>query len=390
MIAKASALLFALLLSGCGFFSGPGPSAKQLRAVSGLPEGQVGDRMSRLEKRTRDAASPGDPTSGASSVALADNGVDYLAVNSARDLPKPRRGALQVGPLPRVSGQMYRHEISIEDKLLITIHDTNEQSPFYSVRNDGPQGTRFGPFDVLEDGIVKIPYLAELNVIGMTIQELVRILNNQIDQVSTTAEVEVTRTFRRPLYITVMGVANSPGAVEINRQGFTILDALGSAGGVEDEHLVTYRLLRNGRSYATNLEQLSRTGALAQDGDVLHVVENEDFAVQVIGVLKTSGRYTFLDDRPSLMDALAQAGGIQPGRSNAHGVFVFRSAPDGRVKVYGIDLVETDGIPLAQHFILQPEDVVYVSESGIAKWQRAMTVVLPILGVATIADRIAN
>lgn len=375
MIQKTLAFLFAVSLTGCGFFHGPGPTAKQLREVSGLPPGQMG-RMERLEQRK--AATNPSPV---------DEGVDYIPINTARDLPKPRHEALKVSSLPPAYGQVYQHEVTVEDQLLITIHDTNEGSPFYSVRQEGPQGSKFGPFEVLEDGIVKIPYLAEINVLGRSLRDVISDINQRIDQISTTAEVEITRTSRRPLEIMVMGSVNNPGPVEINRIGFTILDALGSAGGVEDDHLVTYRLLRGGQSYSTNLQQLTRSTALAQDGDVLHVIENDGFAVQVMGA-RNSGRYTFADDKPSLMDALAQAGGL--GRGNARGVFVFRLAPDGRVKIHGIDLVKNNGIPLAQHFILQPEDVVYVSESGIAKWQRAMTVVLPLLGVATVADRVAN
>tara|TARA_R110002096_G_scaffold164099_3_gene331775 strand:+ start:3689 stop:4831 length:1143 start_codon:yes stop_codon:yes gene_type:complete len=380
MFQKSLLSLFALCLASCGFFDGAGPSAKQLREVSGLPPGQVGNRMQKLEQRK--AASVNGAISGHH-----DEGVDYIPIHTARDLPKPRLEALKVASLPPAYGMTYRHEIAPEDQLLITIHDTTERSPFYSVRNDGPQGIRFGPFEVLEDGVIKIPYLAEINVLDWSVGELVRELNQRIDQISTTAEVEVTRVARRPLQIMVMGAVASPGPVEINRKGFTVLDALGSAGGVDEEHLVTYRLLRGGKSYATNLEQLTRSAALAQDGDVLHVIENEGFAVQVMGA-KTSGRFAFADDKPTLMDALAQAGGL--GRGNAHGVFVFRLAPDGRVKIHGIDLVKNNGIPLAQHFILEPEDVVYVSESGIAKWQRAMTVVLPLLGVASVAERISD
>jgi polysaccharide export outer membrane protein len=76
------------------------------------------------------------------------------------------------------------------------------------------------------------------------------------------------------------------------------------------------------------------------------------------------------------------AEGLQAGKSDARGVFVFRADGKGGNLVFGIDVSEPKGVFLAQNFELMPNDVVYISESPTAQWQRATENVIPVLGVA--------
>jgi len=141
-------------------------------------------------------------------------------------------------------------------------------------------------------------------------------------------------------------------------------------------------LHRDGATYRTNVSSLAEERVLAQDADVLKVEENPALAFQVTGVIGKPGRYPFPGERSTVMDALAMAEGLEAGKSDARGVFVFRADGKGGNMVYGIDVSRPNGMFLAQSFELMPNDVVYISESPTAQWQRATNNVLPVLGVA--------
>ena len=94
----------------------------------------------------------------------------------------------------------------------------------------------------------------------------------------------------------------------------------------------------------------------------------------------------------TLAEALGKAG--NPTRdSDVRKVFVFRGVGEGEnlhPVVYHLNLKPVDGMVLASRFPLRPQDVVYVSTSKWAKWQRIWNQVLPFLSGYSNLDRLIN
>ena len=97
----------------------------------------------------------------------------------------------------------------------------------------------------------------------------------------------------------------------------------------------------------------------------------------------------------SLSQALARSGGIQDNRANADGVFIFRyesakavglngqgqlTRPDGKVPViYRVNLKDPASLFIAQNFIMQNKDLLYVSNAQAADYQKFLNMVVSIV-----------
>lgn len=85
-----------------------------------------------------------------------------------------------------------------------------------------------------------------------------------------------------------------------------------------------------------------------------------------------------LDDRPTdVLSAINDAGGLAHGANSAN-IFVFRW-DDGHPKIYWLSLGSPLGMLLAQHFVLQDRDILYVAPAGLANWNRIISAVTPTL-----------
>ena len=79
-------------------------------------------------------------------------------------------------------------------------------------------------------------------------------------------------------------------------------------------------------------------------------------------------------DEPFYAAYLA-ATGLDERRSDPSGVFVFRKgSPD---IVYTFDLKNPGVMPLVQRFPMKGEDIVYVTEAPLARWNRMISQILP-------------
>jgi polysaccharide export outer membrane protein len=268
--------------------------------------------------------------------------------------------------------------------LEVSINDVDTNSPFYTTTEKGSHsGFVVGPIEVDQDGILRLPYLRDIRAIGKSLSDLSLEVTEAAREVSPSAEASVRRTGRLEKRVFIYGEVNKAGGVVVDREDYTLLEALASSGGPQGSpHLFTYVLHRDGATYRTNVSSLAENQVKAQDADVLKVEENPSLAFQVTGVINRPGRYPFPGEHSTVMDALSMAQGMERGKSDARGIFIFRADGKGGNLVYGIDVSKPGGMFLAQSFQLMPNDVVYISETPCAQWQRATESVIPVLGIA--------
>ncbi len=367
----------AILVAACSN-SSPGPQRRELRPVSGTSAAAVGNQRGvpagkisnpfRLETRSQSRA-----------------GFQFIDVRDSSLVPPPF--SIPHGdPIPPADeSRIYTDLVTVRDELEVSINDVDVNSPFYQASNEngGRSGFVVGPVEVDREGILRLPYLRDIRALGKSLTDLSLEVTEAAREVSPSAEATVRRTGRLERRVFVYGEVNDAGGAVIDREDYTLLEALASSGGPSGPpHLFTYVLHRDGATYRTNVTDLAEKRVLAQDADVLKVEENPSLAFQVTGVIGKPGRYPFPGERSTVMDALSMADGLEAGKSDARGVFIFRADGKGGNLVYGVDVSKPDGVFLAQSFELMPNDVVYISEAPVAQWQRATENVIPVLGVA--------
>ena len=313
-----------------------------------------------------------------------------VEVKSRADIPPSSRAAGYAEIPPTVKGQGYSDKVRPRDSLNFVITDLSEHSPFQS----RGAAYKYGPIEVPEDGRVSIPYVGELQVMDLSLAEVSTIFSEKIKPVSNTAVAAVVRSGRLPKNANVIGEVRRPGPVALERSGLTSLDIIASAGGpTASEHLFKYTLRRNGIDYNFDYLGFRRNPFIVEEGDLITVSSDTGNRFHVMGAINRPVSVPFPSPSPTLADALGSATGLDARRSDPSGIFVFRKGKEDTV--YTFDLKDPALVPLIQRFPIQGEDIVYITEAPLVRWNRLISQILPtwtsqVIGTANQIDRLGN
>jgi protein involved in polysaccharide export with SLBB domain len=308
---------------------------------------------------------------------------ELIAVDSRDKIPSQGRVYGRADKPPVIQGQGYSDKIRERESLIFVITDLSEQSPFF--RAGEPY--KYGPIEVPGDGVINIPYVGELSVLNRSLSEISNAFSEKIKPVSNTAQVTVLRTERFLLTANVMGEVKAPGPVLLQRSGITSIDILAASGGPSNaEHLYKYILRRGGHDYEFDYKGFRQNPFIVEAGDLLTVSSDASNRFQVMGAIYNPVSVAFPVPNPTLSDAIGAAKGLDERRSDASGIFVFRKGnPD---IVYTFDLKDPNVMSLLQRFPIQGQDIVYVTEAPLTRWNRMLSQILP--GPVTQAARTAT
>jgi polysaccharide biosynthesis/export protein len=319
------------------------------------------------------------------SIETQNDAYQLITVNSRADLPSQGRGYGR-GQIPRsVKGDSYSEKIRNRDVLRFVIADLAEQSPFFA----RGEPFNYGPVEVPEDGRVSVPYAGEIQVLGLNLEQISVILNEKLKPISSTAQGSVLRAGRIARTANVIGEVRRPGPVPLERSDISSLDLLASSGGPNGmEHLFKYTLRRGNRDYVFDYQGFRKRSFAVEEGDLLTVSQDIGNRFYVMGAINRPTIVPFPVPSPTLADALGAATGLDERRSDPSGIFVFRKGnPD---QVYTVNLKDPKALLLTQRFAIQGEDIVYVTEAPLVRWNRLLNQLIPFVQVADTADRISS
>ena len=98
--------------------------------------------------------------------------------------------------------------------------------------------------------------------------------------------------------------------------------------------------------------------------------------VYVLGEVSKTGFVPINDQQLTIADALALSGWIDPKAADPRYIYVIRgnfTSP----QIFWLDARTPDRLLLAEHFSLQPRDVLYVSSAPATSWNRVLNQLLP-------------
>ncbi|ATJ82692.1 polysaccharide export lipoprotein Wza [Halomonas beimenensis] len=302
-------------------------------------------------------------------------------------------------PALREAIASYEYRVGPGDVLSVIIYDHPELTiPAGAERSPEEAGNRVRP-----DGTMFYPYVGRVQVAGLTLEEVRRLLTRRLSSVITDPQLEVGVAAFRSQKVYVSGAVVTPGMVPLDVEPLTILDAISEVGGARpDADWHNVRLTRNGREERLSLFDLMRRGDLTQnrllrDGDILHVPTSENQNVAVLGRVLRPGTIELGNERINLTDALARAVVVDERRAEPSGIFVVRGHDAGADKlatVYQLDISDATRLMLGTRFPLQPQDVVYVTAAPLARWNSVISLLLPTLtlpgDVASSADDVGE
>lgn len=276
----------------------------------------------------------------------------------------------------------YDYRVGNGDVLSIIVYDHPELTiPEGSERSAAESGNT-----VHSDGTIFYPYIGRFEVSGQTVAEIRDRLAERLSTYIADPQVEVRVAAFNSQKVLVTGEVRQPGRQPITNVPLRVLDAVSQAGGLgETANWHEVRLTRDGEEIRLSLFDMLNQGELdenllLQDGDILHVPDATDQRVYVMGEVNRAGALPMGRSRLTLADALADSGSLNPATGDASGIFVIRRAAptsDKLATVYQLDARNAAAMMLGAEFELQPMDIVYVTTTGLGRWNRVISQLLP-------------
>ncbi len=338
----------------------------------------------------------------ASSVQQTENGVEQVRDFAVFEVTRETLPTLQ--SWPDKDARRYRWVpdnqsatsliIAPGDKMQLTVWDASENS---LLSGTGQRVTPLQDIEVSSSGQIFVPYIGELKVSGMSPTTARARIEEQLTQTIPSAQVQLIVTPGRTNTANVVSGVGAPGIYPLEYRNTRLLDLLSLAGGVPPDTInPQVRLARGNTVYGIAYERLledPRLDTTIRGGDRVYV-EQEDRSFLSLGATGTQAIHPFPKDHVTALDALAIVGGVNPGRANPQGILVLREydvsdvrtdgagPPQERV-VFTLDLTSADGLFSAAQFAIQPNDLVYGTESALGP---AFTLVNVFRTITTISN----
>jgi polysaccharide biosynthesis/export protein len=247
----------------------------------------------------------------------------------------------------------------------------------------GEAGMNDMAIEVQSDGSIPLPAIAAQKVSGLTLGEVQKKLTEAYRDQFNEPWVMVTMASygSRPVYL--LGAFNKPG-VNYMQRPTNLLNALALGNGTTDTaYLAGARVIRGKSILPVDIKAVLKEGRLEgniwlKGGDTVFVPSTEDLKIYVAGAVRTPGVFAAGDGQKTLTRLLVAAGGPDAAKANMKQVRVIRTQSPVAGEVFEIDA----SMILAgkmQDFELQPEDIVYVPQSGLASWNDVVKQLLPTL-----------
>jgi polysaccharide export outer membrane protein len=191
---------------------------------------------------------------------------------------------------------------------------------------------------VTDRGSLILPLVGEIDVGGLTPAEAAARLEQVLEESflqRATVTMRVTEFRSRP--ISVIGAVRRPGTLELSGR-WNLLDALTDAGGLTEGHGEVVHILRRASNGLHDQLTVSLEDLLVRadptvnvpifSNDVISVPLAVPITVYLMGEVGTTGAMTFrANQRPTLLSAIAQAGGLSKRASSK--ILVKRLREDG-------------------------------------------------------------
>ncbi|WP_407670877.1 polysaccharide biosynthesis/export family protein [Paraburkholderia franconis] len=286
------------------------------------------------------------------------------------------------------------YQLGIADVLQITVWD----HPELAAALGAPAQAQLRPADapagfvIDQSGDIQFPYAGTLHVAGLRVEQVRDLLTRRLSNMFRNPQVTVRVASFRSSQVYVDGEVRAPGAQAINDVPMTLYEAISRAGGftaAADESRMT--LVRDGGRYLIDMAKMvsqrqNPASVMLKSGDLLRVSSRDENGVFVMGeVNRPTTAVPMKSGGLTLSDALSQAGSINVASANATQMYVIRNAMGDTAEVYHLDAQSPVAMVLANQFELKPKDVVYVDSTGLARFSRILSQLLPAINAGLTA-----
>jgi len=238
------------------------------------------------------------------------------------------------------------------------------------------------------DGNITVPYAGTISVLGLTTAQVQQRIVAGLRGKSQSPQVVVALRRNVSNTVVVMGAVANPQRVPLTLARERLLDVIADAGGLSraaqsgastatgtGPQDAIVRFTRRGRTVEQALDTVlsgSPDDLVLLGGDRIELIR-QPRTFTVFGAIDRISQIPFESRMLTLTEALARAGGPNDSRADPRSVFVFRIPasgvlrPDGTAAkpvIYRINMMQAQNYFLAQRFVMQDKDVVYIANAA--------------------------
>lgn len=302
------------------------------------------------------------------------------------------------------NGTAFQRQLGVGDTIEVSIWEAPPATLFGASQSDAKTGVGSGahatvlPDQMIDgDGNVSVPFIGLVRAAGRTPTQLQREIMERLKYMAHDPQVLVKLSRNVTSYVTVVGDVANSNRMQLTARGERVLDALASAGGVRQAiDKITIQVTRGDKVVSLPLETVirdPRQNVPLHAGDVVTALF-QPYSFTSLGATGKNQEFNFEAQGITLAQALARAGGLQDSRSDPRGVFIFRlenasalqwpNAPvrttaDGKVPVvYRVNLKDPNSFFVAQSFMIDNKDLLYVSNAPVTEIQKVLNLVFSV------------
>nr|WP_313062328.1 polysaccharide biosynthesis/export family protein [Moraxella sp. CTOTU49097] len=363
---KLSPIIFALSFAGC---------SSKTAITSGMNVGKLPE-----------STVPDQPVS-----FVADNGIRFNVTElTANNIPAPNLLGPRTVSFPPVSKSAATYS-TIAKGDVIEIFLPGYPEITQGVQSGGNSVYSSG-YLVDQSGFLQFPMIGRVKAEGLTVSQLTNQIANLLSRYLKHPDPQVRVLSYRGHKFYVDGQVKSPGQYDIADQPVNLYTAISMAGGtINTSDTNNIQLIRDGRTYNFGFKSLQNAGyspnsLYLRNGDTIKVGDISNHKVTVMGEFTKPSTIQIPENGLSLISAIGEANGIVPTSANAKKVYILRENNyQNESNIYHIDLTSITNFSVANRFKLQPGDVVYVDPTGLVRWNRIISQILPSYSITNIA-----
>lgn len=235
-----------------------------------------------------------------------------------------------------------------------------------------------------QQGFIQFPLIGRLKASGMSVPQFTAVLQSRLQRYLKYSDPQVKVINYLGSKFFIDGEVAKSGEFPIADAPVTLYGALSMAGGAtttgDSNNIV---LNRRGKNYSLGLQSLRQMGLSAnqvyiQDGDSIHVNSQSRNKVYVLGEFGRIAPVAIPEQGLNLSHVMGESSGLNPNTANAAKVYIVRDNQQyNYTNIYYVDMQTITGLALANRFEMQANDILYVDPTGLTRWNRVLSALLP-------------
>ncbi len=290
-------------------------------------------------------------------------------------------------PLALLNYSPSSYKVGIGDVLFIYVYGETERLSASLAR-----GSAINPIfqkKVRDDGTIFYPNAGVLDVSGKSVEEIRLLLTDRLSDVLNNPQIDVSVSEYNSQKVIISGNFYKTGSVPITVNPMTLNEVIANANPfnmTKDQSsgdLTTLKFFRDGVTYDIDFEYLSRNSVIqnyiyVKDKDSIYLPDNSLNQVHVLGEANNPTSITLNRKNIPLSHALASSQGLNQATAKGKEVYIFRSKDtEGKPRIFKSNISSPTGYLLANEFLLQSEDIVFIGTAGVTSWTRFINQLIP-------------